>query len=67
MKTAGDTELHKYQNPSCEIHNYGGAGSIKKDSESLSAKRQAGKNVVIAGKFSGITFGNPRISGGVVK
>jgi hypothetical protein len=37
------------------------------DSESLSAKRQAGKNVVIAGKFSGITFGNPRISGGVVK
>jgi hypothetical protein len=37
------------------------------DSESLSAKRQAGINVVIAGKFSGITFGNPRISGGVIK
>ena len=37
------------------------------DSESLSAKRQAGKNVVIEGKFSGITFGNPRVSGGVVK
>jgi len=37
------------------------------DDGSLSAKRQAGKNVVIAGKFSGITFGNPRISGGVVK
>ena len=35
--------------------------------DDLNAKRSAGKDVVIEGTFSGITFDNPRINGGVIK
>lgn len=37
------------------------------DGDKLSAIRAAGKTISIAGKFSGITWGNPRINGGVMK
>ena len=39
----------------------------KPDGDTLNAKRSAGKDVVIEGTFSGITFGNPRITGGQLK
>ncbi|MFT5779225.1 MAG: hypothetical protein ACI837_002182 [Crocinitomicaceae bacterium] len=35
--------------------------------DDLNAKRSAGKDVAIEGTYSGIVFGNPRISGGVLK
>ena len=35
--------------------------------DDLNAQRAAGKDLVIEGTFSGITFDNPRINGGVLK
>ena len=35
--------------------------------DTLNAKRSGGKNIIIEGSFSGITFGNPRITGGLLK